>query len=125
MLGLKNLRLQATEQDWNEVETILNRLQQTKPDATDLTLLRRNVLWEKRAENAEKLLTAMRDKYPEKTELWSNRWHWLARLNLRSGTAPSDLLAQADKKFGDRVFLRRARGQYLLLRRGRSRPWTW
>ncbi len=39
LLVLKNLRLQATEQDWNEVETILNRLQQTKPDATDLTLL--------------------------------------------------------------------------------------
>ena len=121
LLVLKNLRLRATEQDWKEVETILNRLQQTTPDATDLTLLRAEMLFgEGRAEDTEKLLTAMRDKYPEKTELWSALVALACRRQPPQWDRAVNLLAQADKKFGDRVFLRRARGQYLLLRYGKK-----
>ncbi len=75
---------------------------------------------EKRAENAEKLLTAMRDKYPEKTELWSALVALACRRQPPQWDRAVNLLAQADKKFGDRVFLRRARGQYLLLRYGKK-----
>jgi tetratricopeptide (TPR) repeat protein len=119
LLALKNLRLRAPERDWKEVETLLDHLQKTATDATDLTLLRAEMLFGQGHDaETDKLLTEARDKNPEKTELWTA----LASLAGRrqQWDRAVELLAQAEKKFGDRVFLRLARGRYLLTRYGKK-----
>ena len=119
LLAVKNLRLRAPERDWKEVEAILDRLKQSTPDATELTLLRAETLFgQGRAAETEKLLTAARDKHPEKTDLWSALVSLAGRR--QQWDRAVELLAEAEKKFGDRVFLRLARGQYLLSRYGKK-----
>jgi len=119
LLAIKNLRLRAPERDWKEVEAILDRLKQATPDATDLTLLRAEALFgQGYAEKTEKLLLAARDNFPEKTDLWSALVSLAGRRQQWDHAA--EILGQAEKKFGDRVFLRLARGQYLLARYGKK-----
>jgi cellulose synthase operon protein C len=119
LLALKNLRLHAEQRDWKDVEAILNRLQAATPDETNLTLLRAECLFgQGKSAETEKLLTAARDQHPEKTELWSALVSLAGRR--QQWDRASELLDEAEKKFGDRVFIRLARGQFLLTRHGKN-----
>ncbi len=118
LLVLRNLRLRATKDDWNEVKSILDRLTQPVP-ATDLILLRAEAEYgQGHVAETEKLLDSMREKYPDRTEIWAasvtlanRQQHW---------DRAAELLAAADKRFGDRAWLRLARGEYLLARKGKN-----
>jgi cellulose synthase operon protein C len=107
------------QRDWKEVEAILSRLQQAQPDATDLILLRAETLnGQGKSAEAEKLLAEARAKLPKKIDLWSALLG-LAVRQRQWGHADA-LLGEADKQFGDRVEVRLARGQYLLVRYGKK-----
>jgi cellulose synthase operon protein C len=113
LLILKNLARRPAAQDWTEVDSLLNRLGRKNPDSVGVTLLRAEALaGEQHPAEAEQLLLAARTKSPDQTELWMA----LVGLANRQQQWPTaeQLLAEAEKKFGDQVWLRLARGAYLL-----------
>ncbi|MGA2620541.1 MAG: tetratricopeptide repeat protein [Thermoguttaceae bacterium] len=118
-LIVKNLRLPASDRSWKEVETLLDRLVQDKAEPIDVTLLRAETLiGQARGPEAEKLLLAARSRLPDEPRLWSalvllipqgEQWERAVQI-----------MDEAKQKFGDRVWLRIARGQYLVKRYGKE-----
>jgi cellulose synthase operon protein C len=118
LLVIKNLRLRPAERDWTEVESILARLAQAKPDDTGVALVRAEVLLAQgRREETEKLLLAARDTHPDSVAIW-------AALIQLAQQQPShraiELLDAAEKKFGDSAWIRLARAARLLKPVGHS-----
>jgi tetratricopeptide (TPR) repeat protein len=118
-LVLNNLRLPASERNWKEVDGLLDRLAQDKADPTEVTLLRvESLINQGRVPDAEKLLQAARSQAPDEPRLCS------ALLLLveqdRQWDRAVQILDEAKQKFGDRVWLRVARGQYLVKRFGKE-----
>jgi tetratricopeptide (TPR) repeat protein len=119
LLVLKNLRLTPAERDWNEVNSLLDRLMQADPKAAGPVILRAEVLvGQDRAAEAEKVLLAARDKMPDQQELWGALLSLAGRE--KQWDRANQLLGEAKKKFGDRAWLRAAEGQYLLRRFGKD-----
>jgi tetratricopeptide (TPR) repeat protein len=124
LLVLKNLRGQPNqtgsgERDWKEAESVLDRLAQAAPDAAEVTLVRAEALLAQgRTEETEKLLSAARDKHPEQADFWAA----LVKLAERKQQpqAAAELLDQAEKKFGDCVWIRLARAQHILTELGKT-----
>ena len=115
LLILKNLARAPADQDWKEVDGLLDQLVQHNPDSVGVTLLRAESLAGRQLpDEAEKLLMAARTKSPDQVELRTA----LMGLAIRREQWPraEELLAEADKKFGDQTWLRLARGSYLLAR---------
>ena len=85
------------------------------PDAVGVTLLQADAdAARRRFDQAEKLLLAARAKSADQVQLWTalislagRQQHW---------EKVEQLLAEAEKKFGDRVWLRIARGTYFVAR---------
>ena len=119
LLILKNLRLPVAERDWKEVEAILDRLKQASPDATDVTLLRAEMLFgQGRAEETEKLLTAATGQISRE----NGNLVGLGDVGLPAATVgPRGKPARSSGQEVRRPrFLRLARGQYLLSRYGKK-----
>ncbi|HEV2968642.1 MAG TPA: tetratricopeptide repeat protein [Pirellulales bacterium] len=113
LLILKNLARRPAEQDWTEVDSLLDQLGHNNPDSVGVTLLRAEALaGEQHPAEAEQLLLAARTKAPDRTELWT-ALVGLADLQQEWPKA-EQLLAEAEKRFGDQVWLRLARGASLL-----------
>ena len=71
LLILENLRLRQSQRDWKEADAILARLAQAAPDATEAILVRAEALMaEGHDAEAEKLLTAVREKHPDSVHFW-------------------------------------------------------
>jgi cellulose synthase operon protein C len=115
LLIQKNLARIPAEQDWKAVDAILDQLTLDNPDSSGVALLRAEALVGKQQEpEAEKILLTARSKSPDRTELWTGMLK-LATQEQQWEHA-EQLLDEADRKFGDQVWLRLARGSYLLAR---------
>ncbi len=115
LLIIKNLALTPVEQDWSEVNTILNQLVEKNPDAVGLTLLKADALvGQSKFTDADKLLLAARAKAPQSTDLWS----FLVALAVRQKQwdRAAELLDEAAKQFGDQVWLRLVKSSYIVAR---------
>src|SRR5262249_26366796 len=92
-----NLRLPAAQQDWTEVEKLINGLPEERRQATDIQLLRAGVLLARQQfDEARKLATAARDRDPKQV----GPWLYLAGLAERQGQAQSilPLLDEAERQ---------------------------
>jgi tetratricopeptide (TPR) repeat protein len=86
LLLLKNLRLPPAERDWSEVNSLVDRLIQANPEAAGPVILRAEALvGQERTAEAEKVLSAARDKLSDQREPWGALLALAARKN--SGTA--------------------------------------
>ncbi len=111
---------QDSKQNWNEVDGLLDQLALKNPDAVGVTLLRAESLsGQQQTAKAESLLLEARAKSPDRVELWTA----LAGLYNQHQQWPKaeQLLDDAQHKFGDQVWIRLARGSYLLVRASRER----
>jgi tetratricopeptide (TPR) repeat protein len=116
-LILKNLARRPADRDWTEVDGLLSQLAKNSPDSIGVKLLQAESLsGQKRTAEAESLLLDARKKSPDRFELWTA----LAGLYNQQQQWPKaeQLLDDAQHKFGDQVWLRLARGSYLLARAG-------
>ena len=116
-LTRKNLRLEPSERDWEEVEKALDQAAGADPEAIDVSILRAEVLVaQDRVEEAEKMLSEARDKKPDQPVFWIA----LAGLAQRQGQweRGAQILQEAEQKLGDIVPLRLARARYLAQRHG-------
>ncbi|MGQ0633609.1 MAG: tetratricopeptide repeat protein [Planctomycetaceae bacterium] len=116
---LSNLRRNASEQDWNQVEQSLHELDPESPQAVLLkaeVLLAREKDKEKGLSAAEKMLSEALERSPETLE------YWLALASLAERREQFDhasqLLDRAQAQLGDVVALRLARARQLVRRLG-------
>jgi tetratricopeptide (TPR) repeat protein len=119
LLIRKNLRLRPAERNWEKAEKCLKKLAGAAPDSIGVTLLGAELLVAKNSlAEAERLLLAARDKSPGQPELWlaltvlAQRQHQWDRA--------AQILDQAERKVGDSVRLRLARGLQLLEHHGKD-----
>lgn len=99
--------LQRQPRDWKEAEDALQRAEQTQPQATEVVLLRSELLLAQgKPERARELLTQARDRQPKQIAWWTA----LASLAERQDQ-PGDalqLLKEAERQCGDSIELRLA-----------------
>jgi tetratricopeptide (TPR) repeat protein len=101
---LHNLRLPQQQRDWQPVEETLNQAAKVAPEASNLTVLRAEVLEAQGSfERARELLERARDKQPKQVALWTA----LADLAAQEGKPDlaGKILDQARRQLGDRVEL--------------------
>jgi tetratricopeptide (TPR) repeat protein len=115
LLILRNLSLPRPQQNWQQVETLLERAAQANPDAVEVAALRAEVAMARdRPESAERLLLEARSRNPE------NPGAWTALLLLAQRQQQWDkaekLGDEARQKLGDQVELRLAQASYLVAR---------
>ena len=119
LLIRKNLRLRPADRDWKKAEESLKQLKDAAPGSTGVTLLRAELLVAKNSlAEAESLLVAARDNAPRQPELWLA----LAVLaqQQKQWDRAAQILDQAERKVGDSVRLRLARGLQLLEHHGKD-----
>jgi tetratricopeptide (TPR) repeat protein len=119
LLILSNLRRNKEDRDWNEVAKALDAAEQAVPESAQLPILRAEALVaQDRFQEAEKLLTDARAKYPNEPDVWvaltaiaqrQQRWD-----------AAEKALREAEQQLGDNVVVRQARARYLVLRQGQE-----
>jgi tetratricopeptide (TPR) repeat protein len=112
LMTLKNLRLPPGERRWQEVEQFLDQVLRANPGPIPATILRAKVLAiQGKLKEAEKLLTAARDRNPREVEIWVT----LAELAGNQGKSEALLatLDRAQRQLGDRVELRLARSRFV------------
>ena len=86
LLILENLRLRQSQRDWKEADAILARLAQARPMPPEAILVRAEALMaEGHDAEAEKLLTAARDKHPDSVDFWQALVKLAEREQQRSG----------------------------------------
>jgi tetratricopeptide (TPR) repeat protein len=123
LLIRKNLRLRPAErnsqENWKEVKSCLDQLVRAAPDAIGVTLLRAEALvGQNHMAEAESLLLAARDKSPGQPELWLALTVLAQRQQQWDHAA--QILDEAERKVGDSVRLRLARGLQLLEHHGKD-----
>lgn len=119
MLVFINMQRQPSERSWDEVNRYLDRLAEGFPDLPPVVALQAQVLsTQGRADEAEKLVLAARDRSPETVQFWSI----LVVLAQQRGDLDRAraYLEDAERKLGDSVTLRLTRAQYLVRRHGRD-----
>jgi tetratricopeptide (TPR) repeat protein len=111
LMVLINLNLPPEKRNWAEVNQVLDQAAQMLPDATEVPILRAEVLVAQgQAEEAQSLLEAARDAQPTKVELWRALASvWETRGQPEKGL---ETLDQAVARLGDRLDLRLARAAY-------------
>lgn len=121
-LLMSNLRLPAAQRNWSEVERAIEQAEKTSPDGLAIALLRADLLAvQGQLAAARKLLSEARQKHPNSAAVWCA----IIDVAVREGRQQDALavLAEAEKKIGDRVELRLARTRLEVLVRGRdARP---
>ncbi len=115
LLIRQNMQRSANEQNWDQVEKVLDEAEKANPDSEQIPLLRTEVLHaQNRNGDAEKVLQKAHQKNPKQFEFWN------ALVNLASLQKKWDqsekILADYEKQMGDTVDLRLARCEYLLQR---------
>jgi tetratricopeptide (TPR) repeat protein len=117
LLIVRNLREPAARRDWDEVHRVLDQAARVLPAATDIPLLRAEVLVaQNRPDRAQELLEQTRDQRPDVIDFWNA----LATLAERRGEPESALrlLDQAKPAVGDTVNWRLAYAAYWTRRGG-------
>jgi len=112
-LILKNMRLEPSERDWQDVETALDQAAQAAPEMVEVPIVRAETLAaQNRFEEAETLLRNAQANNPKSAELWVA----LAALAGRQENweHAADLLDEAEQQLGDSVALRLARAAHLV-----------
>ena len=105
---------------WDNFERALSRLEQTEqPPAiwTQIAILRMERLMSAfKRDEAEKIISAAREKYPDEIELWTSQ---IALAQVAKDNQRCDELFQdAFLRFGDTVALRELKGRYLVQQKG-------
>jgi tetratricopeptide (TPR) repeat protein len=113
LLIRRNLRLPAAQRQWDQINDILDRAVKAIPDATEVILIRAEVLSAMgKLDEARKVLEKARDKDPKVT------LYWLALVELALYEANSEaalrLLSDAEKQLGDTAEVRLARARYVV-----------
>ncbi|MGO9110050.1 MAG: tetratricopeptide repeat protein [Thermoguttaceae bacterium] len=108
-----NLRRSPTDQNWDEVQRVLDRAGEIAPNNGDIPLLRTEMLLARGQEKeAGDLLKALREGAPTGTAFW------LAQANLAARRGKMDearqILDEAKAKLGDQAPIRVAQAQLLL-----------
>ena len=115
LLIRQNLQQSSDEQNWNQVDKIIDQAEKANPDADQIPLLRTEVLnAQNRTAEAEIVLQKAHDKKPKQVEFW-NAMVTLAALQKKWDKAEK-ILADYQQQMGDTVDLRLARSEYLLRR---------
>lgn len=118
-LVLRNLRVNPADRDWNEVEQVLKQAAILSPSSSQVPLLHAEALVaQDRMEEAERLLTELRQSAPDRIEFWTSLVALAGRQE--KWEQAEKLLEEAKQKLGDRVPLRLSRAQYLFKRFGRD-----
>lgn len=116
LLMARNLRLPAGQQDWQPVEQLLDNAAKTLPNSTDVLLARAEALAAQgQSPKAKQILEKVRDQKPNLIEVW------LALAGLAEREKPEkglEILAEAERRLGDRVEFRLARLRYWSRRTG-------
>jgi tetratricopeptide (TPR) repeat protein len=108
LLVLRNLRSPEQERKWQEVEQVLARTEQLRPQSPEVAILRAEVLVaQSKWDDARQLLTRARDRQPDEVALWISLVELADRRE--TGAAALAILNEAQHRFGDRVELRLAR----------------
>ena len=116
-LVIKTLKQSPAERNWDEVNQALEAARKLAPNSVDLQLFRAEILMARnRVDDAERTLLNLRNAVPDRPEAWLS----LAALAERQEKweQADKYLQDAEKKLGDQVAIRLARGQYLLRRYG-------
>lgn len=119
MLIIRNLRMESSKRNWEQVETALDEAERITPDSYQIPILRAEVLIaQDRIKDAETLITDARDKKPEEVEFWTV----LASLAERQEDwlRAEQILSEAEKRLGNRIELRIARARYLARHHGKE-----
>jgi tetratricopeptide (TPR) repeat protein len=117
LLIRRNAQLARADQQWEEVDNLLDAKDLTPEDAVEMATLRADA-WFLRGqpEKAEKSLLEAQKQHPKEPELW------IARANLaeqrRRPKEAAALLDEAERTLGDSVVLRLARASQLVRRDG-------
>jgi tetratricopeptide (TPR) repeat protein len=117
LLIRRNAQLARADQQWEEVDNLLDTKDLTPEDAVELATLRADT-WFLRGEpdKAEKVLVEAQKQHPKEARLW------IARANLaeqrRQPKEAAALLDEAQRMLGDSVVLRLARASQLVRRDG-------
>jgi len=114
---VRNLQLSETQRNWKEVDGVVDQLAAVAPDLMQVPILRAEAMVaRKQFDAAEKLLLEARSRHAQEPDLWLA----LASLAQRQKNweAAGQFLAEAEKRFPDRVSVRLARARYLAFRFG-------
>jgi tetratricopeptide (TPR) repeat protein len=120
LLSARNLRLPAAQQDWQEINQLLDNAAKSKPDSLELFLTRVDVLLaQKQVPQARRLLEKARDEKPDLVDFW------IALAGVWEREKPEKALEtfdEAERRLGDRVELRLARLRYWSRHAGPETP---
>jgi tetratricopeptide (TPR) repeat protein len=116
-LLIRNLQLPPEEQDWQEIEPVLQQAACQSANSVPVVLLRADILAARhRADEARRLLENACHQEPERIEFWIA----LARQAEQRGDAglAERWFGDAERRLGDRLELRKARWQFLIRQGG-------
>ena len=119
-LLLWNLANPPRLQRWDDFERVLNRLEEVELEpslASQVAILRMERLRSSFLDaEAEKVISAAREKYPDQIELWTAQ---ISLAQVAKDTERCDeLFQEALLRFGDTVSLRELKGRYLIQQKG-------
>ncbi len=119
-LLLWNLANPARLQRWDDFDRVLSRLETAELDpamSSQIAILRMERLQNaSKRDEAEKIITAAREKFPDEIELWTAQ----IALAQVAGVAErcDELFQEALLRFGDTIGLRELKGRYLIQQKG-------
>ncbi|MFN4258900.1 MAG: tetratricopeptide repeat protein [Gemmataceae bacterium] len=109
--------LQRGRTNWQDVEAVLAQAEKILPDASEVPLLRAQILVaQRRADEARQLLLQARDRQPEEVRFWTGL-AFLAEQQQQWDEART-LLAQAERRVGDHVEIRLAQARLCVAQPG-------